>query len=150
MRHDDADPDEPSIHKGAERHPTRVDVALEFVPLCFDGVLAVTVCVPGRRAPISGPLHQLCPTLFVEAIDVLSPIDLADERELRASQPPYLDAFPHRATIAHRPPVSTSAWATVFQAAAQFGPGENVQTETRIISASSRRRDVVPCRQVSR
>src|SRR6476660_4386631 len=103
MRHDDADPDQPSIHKGAERHPTRVDVALEFVPLCFDGVLAVTVCVPGRRAPVSGPFHQLRPTLFVAEIDVLSPIDLADERELRTSQPPDLDAFLHCATIAHRP-----------------------------------------------
>ena len=102
MRHDDADPDQPSVHEGAERHPTRVDVVLEFVPLCFDGVFAVPVCVPGRRAPGPGPLHQLRPTLFVEEIDVLSPIDLADERELRASQPPYLDAFLHRATIAHR------------------------------------------------
>jgi hypothetical protein len=30
MRQDDADPDQPSIHEGTERHPTRVDVVLEF------------------------------------------------------------------------------------------------------------------------
>ena len=40
MRHDDADPDQPSIDEGAERDPTRVDVVLEFVPL------ASTECSP--------------------------------------------------------------------------------------------------------
>ena len=80
MRHDDADPDQPSVHEGAERDPTRVYVVLEFVPLCFDRVFAVPIWVPGRRAPVPGPLQQLRPTLFVEEIDVLTPIDLADAR----------------------------------------------------------------------
>jgi hypothetical protein len=102
MRHDDADPDQPPVDERTERDPTRVDVALEFVPLCLDGMFAVPIWIPGRRAPVPGPLHQLRPTLLIKEIDVLSPIDLTDARKLRASQPPNLDAFGHHATIARR------------------------------------------------
>jgi hypothetical protein len=44
MRHDDADPDQPSVHEAAERHPTRVEVVVEFVPLCFDGPRCASPC----------------------------------------------------------------------------------------------------------
>jgi len=47
MRHHHADPDQPSVDEGAEGDPPRFDVVLEVVPLCFDGVLAVPVWVPG-------------------------------------------------------------------------------------------------------
>jgi hypothetical protein len=36
---------------------------------------------------------------------MLSPIDLADARELRVSEPPDLDVFLHSPTIADRPVV---------------------------------------------
>src|SRR5204863_8294196 len=48
MRHDDADPDQPPVDERTERDPTRVDVALEFVPLCLDGMFAVPIWIPGR------------------------------------------------------------------------------------------------------
>jgi hypothetical protein len=102
MRHDDADPDQPPVHERTERDPTRVDVVLEFVPLCLDGSVRRAHLDPrptrsSSRAAPPAPSHAV-----IEEIDVLSPIDLTDARKLRASQPPNLDAFGHHATIARR------------------------------------------------
>jgi len=45
--HDHSDPDELSFREGAECAPARVEVMLEVLPMCRDGVLAVPVWVPG-------------------------------------------------------------------------------------------------------
>ncbi len=78
MRHDDADSDQPSFRKGAQRDPARLDTVLECVPLGLIGMFAVAVRIPGRGAPVPTPLHQLPPPLLVDEVDAFGPIDLTD------------------------------------------------------------------------
>jgi hypothetical protein len=74
---------------------------LERVSLCLDGVLAVTVRVPGRRLPVPAPRDEFGPPLLVKEIDALGTVDLTDTRQLRAREPPDLGGWLHRATFAY-------------------------------------------------
>lgn len=76
--HDHSDPPEPSVRDCAERYPAAVDVVLEPKVLYDDGLLAVSVCVPGRRTPLPGPLHELGAALLVDEVDALGAVDLDD------------------------------------------------------------------------
>ena len=86
-----------------ERDPAGVDVVLERVHLGLDGVFAVTVRVPGRRAPVAVPRDELGAVLVVEHVDAFPTVDLGDARQLGPVQPSELDFGFHRLTLAHRP-----------------------------------------------
>ena len=51
--------------KGAEHDPALVDVARQRLPLPVDGLVATPVRLPGRRAPLPRPLHQLGPAFGI-------------------------------------------------------------------------------------
>jgi hypothetical protein len=80
MWHHDSDANQLSADEGTERDPALVDVILERVHLGRDGVFAVTVRVPGRRAPVAVPRDELSALLVVEHVDALATVDLDDAR----------------------------------------------------------------------
>ena len=76
--HDDTDANQPSAGERTERDPAGVDVVLERVQLGLDGVFAVTVRIPGRRAPVAVPRDEFGAVLVVEHVDAFPTVDLAD------------------------------------------------------------------------
>ena len=100
VRHDDTDADQPSAGERTDRDPAGVDVVLERVHLGLDGVLAVTLRVPRRGAPIAAPLDELGAVLVVEHVDALPTVDLGDAHQLVPAQLPELDCGFHRLTPA--------------------------------------------------
>ena len=77
---------------------------LERVHLVLDGVFAVTVRVPGRRAPVAMPRDELGAVLVVEHVDAFPTVDLDHERQLSPAQRSELDCGFHRLTLAHGRP----------------------------------------------
>ena len=75
--HDDTDANQPSAGERTERDPAGVDVVLERVHLGLDGVFAVTVRVPGRRAPVAVPRDEFGAVLVVEHVDAFPTVVLA-------------------------------------------------------------------------
>lgn len=59
MWHDDTNANQTSAGERIEGDPAVVDVLLVRVQLGLDGVFAVTVQVPPRRAPVVPPRYQL-------------------------------------------------------------------------------------------
>ena len=108
--HDDTDANQPSAGERTERDPAGVDVVLERVHLGLDGVFAVTVRVPGRRAPVAVPRDELCAVLVVEHVDAFPTVDLAGARQLGPAQPSELDCGFHRLTLAHGRFMSSGPW----------------------------------------
>jgi len=102
--HDDSDANQPSAVERTESDPALVDVILERLHLGFDGMFAVTVRVPGRRAEVAVPRHELCAVLLVEHVDAFPTVDLGDARQLGPAQLSDLDCRFHRLTIAHGRP----------------------------------------------
>lgn len=70
--HHHTDANQPSAGEGTERDPPDVDVVLERVHLTLDGVFAVTLRVPARRAQIAVPRDELRAALVVEHIDAFA------------------------------------------------------------------------------
>ena len=101
--HDGADADQLLTDERTERDPAGVDVVLEHVDLGLDGVLAVTIRVPGQRAPAAVPRDELGAVLHVLHVDVFPTVDLGDARQLGPVQSAELDFGFHRVTLAHRP-----------------------------------------------
>jgi hypothetical protein len=99
--HDDTDANQPSAGERTERDPAVVDVVLERVHLSRDGVFAVTLRIPARRAPVAVPRDELAAVLVVEHVDALATVDLADARQLGPAQPSELDCRLHCLTLAH-------------------------------------------------
>src|SRR5262252_9634299 len=89
--HDDTDANQPRAGERTERDPAMVDVVLGRAHPRLDGVFAVTVRVPGRRAPVAVPRHELCAMLVVEHVDAFPAVDLDDARQLGPAQPSELD-----------------------------------------------------------
>ena len=80
MRHDDSDAYQPSAGDRTECDPTGVDVVLERMHLALDGVFAVTLRVPSRRAPVAAPCDELGAVLVVEHVDAFPAVDLDDAK----------------------------------------------------------------------
>ena len=95
MWHDDTDASQPFAGECTERDPARVDVVLEHVHLGLDGVFAVTVRVPGRRAPVAVPRDELGAVLVVQHVDAFPTVDLRDARQLGPAQRSDLDCGFH-------------------------------------------------------
>ena len=76
--HDDTDANQPLAGERTERDPAGVDVVLERLHLALDGVFAVTVRVPGRRAPVAVSRDELGAVLVVAHVDAFPTVDLAD------------------------------------------------------------------------
>ena len=89
--HDDTDANQLSAGERTERDPAVVDVVLERVRLGLDGVFAVTVRVPGRRAPVAVPRDEFGAVLVVEHVDAFATVDLGDARQLVPVQPSELN-----------------------------------------------------------
>ena len=92
VRHDDADADEPVVLECADRGPTGVDVPLALGNLVGDRVLLGAFPSPRRRAEVSGNRFQGAPTLHVERLDSLRPVDLAHAGELALLERPVRDS----------------------------------------------------------
>ena len=101
MWHDGADANQLVAGERTERDPAGVDIVLEHVDLGLDGVLAVTVRVPGQRVPVAVPRDELGAVLDVLHVDEFPTVDLADARQLGPVQPSELDRGFHRVTLAH-------------------------------------------------
>ena len=101
MWHDDSDADQPSAGERTERDPAGVDVVLERAHLGLDGVFAVTVRVPRRRAPVAVPRDEFGAALVVEHVDAFPTVYLGHARHLGSGQPSELDCRFHRLTLAH-------------------------------------------------
>ena len=99
--HDDTDSNQPCAGERTERDPAVVDVVLERVHLGLDRVFAVTVRVPGRRAPVAVPRDELSAMLLVEHADAFRAVDLDDARQLPPAQSSELDRGFLRLTLAH-------------------------------------------------
>jgi hypothetical protein len=67
--------------------------------LRVDGVFAVSVRIPGGRAPTPSPGNELGAMLLEEDFDALGAVDLADARQLVARQVPDLDGYLHPASL---------------------------------------------------
>ena len=107
--HDDNDANQPSAGERTERDPAVIDVVLERLHLGLDGVFAVTVRVPGRRAPVAMPRNELRAMLLVEHVDAFPTVDLADARQLGPAQPSELNCGYLRLTLEHRLFMSSGA-----------------------------------------
>ena len=79
--HDDTDAYQSSAGERTERNSGGVEVVLDCVHLGLDGVLAVAIWVPGRRAPVAAPRVELGALLVVEHVDAFPTVDLDDARE---------------------------------------------------------------------
>ena len=101
VRQDDTDTNQPSAGERTERDPAGVEVVLERVHLGLHGVFAVTVRVPGRRAPVAVPRDEFGAVLVVEHVDAFPTVDLDDVRQIGPAQPSELDGRFHRLTLAH-------------------------------------------------
>ena len=101
--HDGTDANQLVAGERTERDPAGVDVVLEHVDLGLDGVLAVTVRVPGQRVPVAVPRDELGAVLVVLHVDVFPTVDLGDARQFGPLQPSELDCPFHRLTLAHGP-----------------------------------------------
>jgi hypothetical protein len=108
--HDDSDSNQSPAGEGTERDPAVVDVALELVHPGLDGVFAVTVRVPGRRAPVAVPRDELSAMLLIEHVDAFPSVDLHDARQLGPAQSSELDCGLLRPTLTHGLFLSSGAW----------------------------------------
>ena len=66
--------------------------------LGVDGVLTVTVRIPGGRVPLAVPSDEPGALLVVEHLDAFRAVDLGNARELAPTQPPELDRHLHHRT----------------------------------------------------
>jgi hypothetical protein len=78
--HDDTDSNQPTAGERTEHDPAVVDVVLELMHLGLDGVFAVTLHVPGRRAPVAAPRDELSAMLVIEDVDAFATVDFDDAR----------------------------------------------------------------------
>jgi hypothetical protein len=84
VRHEDSDPNQPSVRERATCDSARGGVVHERLALRLDSVFAVSVRIPGGRGPTSSPGNELGAMLLEEDFDALGAVDLADARELAA------------------------------------------------------------------
>jgi len=109
-RHDHTNSNEAPAGERTERDPAIVDIVLERAHPGLDGVFAVTVRVPGRRAPVAVPRDELSATLVVEHVDAFPTVDLDDARQFGPAQPSELDCGFLRLTLAHGLFKSSGQW----------------------------------------
>ncbi len=99
MWHDDTYANQLVANERTERDPAGVDVVLEHVDLGLDGVLAVTVRVPGQRAPVAVPRDELGAVLDVLHVDAFATVDVRDAATARSGP-----AFGARRRVPRRSP----------------------------------------------
>jgi hypothetical protein len=78
VRHDDTYADHAAVSERTERNPAAVEVVLNLPHLGLDGVLALTVRIPGRRTPLAVACDEPRALLVVEHFDSFRAVDLAD------------------------------------------------------------------------
>ena len=78
--------------------------------LGLDRVFAVTVRVPGRRAPVAVPRDELSAMLVVEHVDAFATVALGDAPQLGPAQPLELDCGFLRLALAHGLFISSGPW----------------------------------------